>query len=68
VIGDSYAALCRDFVLSSYQELKKANRHFPILVREASNAEAAMTARYGEHSKAAAALNVVHVLCGTSNV
>ena len=34
-------------MLANYQELKKANRHFPILVREASSAEAALTARYG---------------------
>lgn len=36
----------RDFVLSSYQELKKANPKLPILVRESSQAEAKLTARY----------------------
>ncbi|KAK9907539.1 hypothetical protein WJX75_005564 [Coccomyxa subellipsoidea] len=36
----------RDFVLSAYQELKKANPKFPILVRESSNAEARLLARY----------------------
>ena len=36
----------RDFVMSSYQELKKANPKFPILVRESSNAEARLLARY----------------------
>eukprot|EP00887_Chlorella_sp_A99_P005690 scaffold1.g5690.t1 len=36
----------RDFVLSSYQELKKANPLFPILVREASGVEAKLIARY----------------------
>ena len=36
----------RDFVLSSYQELKKANPNLPILVRESMQAEAKLTARY----------------------
>lgn len=36
----------RDFVLSSYQELKKTNPKFPILVRESSSAEARLLARY----------------------
>lgn len=36
----------RDFVLSSYQELKKANPKLPILVRESMQAEAKLTARY----------------------
>ncbi|KAL0035912.1 hypothetical protein WJX77_007660 [Trebouxia sp. C0004] len=36
----------RDFVLSQYQHLKKANPKFPILVRECSGAEAKLTARY----------------------
>ena len=36
----------RDFVLSSYQELKKANPKLPILVRESEKAEAKLTARY----------------------
>lgn len=39
---------CRDFVLAHYAELKKANPHFPILVREASGVEAKLIARYGE--------------------
>ena len=38
----------RDFVLSSYAELKKANPAFPILVRECSGVEARLVARYGE--------------------
>ena len=38
---------CRDFVMSSYQELKKANPTFPILIRECSGIEAKMVARYG---------------------
>lgn len=41
------ATVCRDFVLSSYQELKKANPTFPILVRECSGVEAKLVARYG---------------------
>jgi NADH dehydrogenase (ubiquinone) 1 alpha subcomplex subunit 2 len=43
----------RDFVISSYAELKKANPDFPILVRECSGTEAKLTARYDfnvEHS------------------
>lgn len=36
-----------DFVLSSYAELKKANPDLPILVREASGAEAKLIARFG---------------------
>ena len=39
---------CRDFLLSSYAELKKANPDFPILVREATGAEAKLVARYGK--------------------
>ena len=39
---------CRDFVLSQYQHLKKANPKFPILIRECSGAEARLIARYGE--------------------
>ena len=35
-------------MLSSYQELKKANPTFPILVRECSGVEAKLIARYGE--------------------
>ncbi|KAK9820457.1 hypothetical protein WJX72_010571 [[Myrmecia] bisecta] len=36
----------RDFVLGSYQELKKANPKFPILVRECSGVKARLIARY----------------------
>lgn len=36
----------RDFVLSAYQDLKKSNPKFPILVRECSGAEAKLIARY----------------------
>jgi NADH dehydrogenase (ubiquinone) 1 alpha subcomplex subunit 2 len=38
---------CRDFVLGSYAELKKANPDTPILVRECSGTEAKLTARFG---------------------
>ena len=38
----------RDFVRSSYQELKKANPKFPILVRECSGVQARLIARYGK--------------------
>ena len=41
-------AVYRDFVLSQYQHLKKANPKFPILIRECSGAEARLIARYGE--------------------
>jgi hypothetical protein len=41
------AAPRRDFVLSGYQELKKANPTFPILVRECGGVEAKLVARYG---------------------
>lgn len=40
----------RDFVLSSYRELKKANPKFPILVRECSGVQARLIARYGKGS------------------
>ncbi|KAK9811970.1 hypothetical protein WJX73_004197 [Symbiochloris irregularis] len=36
----------REFVLGSYQELKKANPNFPILVRECVGAPARLVARY----------------------
>ncbi|GLC40564.1 hypothetical protein PLESTB_000044400 [Pleodorina starrii] len=36
----------REFVVSNYAEMKKANPHFPILVRECAGAEAKLTARY----------------------
>jgi len=45
------AGHCRDFVVSSYAELKKANPQLPILIREAQGAEAKLTARYGEWLK-----------------
>ena len=41
--------MCRDFVLTQYQHLKKANPKFPILIRECSGVEARLTARYGEN-------------------
>ena len=40
--------LCRDFVMSTYQELKKANPRLPILVRECEGAAAKLIARYGK--------------------
>lgn len=40
------SAGARDFVMSSYAELKKANPTFPILVRECSGVEAKLVARY----------------------
>ena len=40
--------LCRDFVLSHYHELKKANPKFPILIRECGGVQAQLVARYGE--------------------
>ena len=45
--GAHSAAPRRDFVLSGYQELKKANPTFPILVRECGGVEAKLVARYG---------------------
>ena len=38
---------CRDFVLSSYQQLKAANPKLPILIREAKDTQARLVARYG---------------------
>ena len=38
----------REFVMTMYQELKKLNPAFPILVRECSGIQARMTARYSE--------------------
>ena len=46
LIRASWMQGARDFVMSSYQELKKTNPRFPILVRESSNAEARLLARY----------------------
>jgi hypothetical protein len=34
--------------MSSYQELKKANPTFPILIRECAGVEAKLIARYGK--------------------
>ena len=39
---------CRDFVMSTYRELKQANPKFPILVREAESAQAKLIARFGK--------------------
>ncbi|KAG2453824.1 hypothetical protein HYH02_002031 [Chlamydomonas schloesseri] len=36
----------RDFVVANYAEMKKANPHFPILIRECTGTEATLTARY----------------------
>ncbi|GIL79908.1 hypothetical protein Vretimale_12530 [Volvox reticuliferus] len=36
----------REFVVSNYAEMKKANPHFPILVRECAGTDAKLTARY----------------------
>ena len=41
---------CRDFVLSSYQQLKAANPKLPILIREAKDTQARLVARYGVHA------------------
>jgi len=41
------SAGARDFVLSTYQALKKANPEFPILVRESARAQPRLVARYG---------------------
>jgi len=48
IISMLYIKFCRDFIMSSYQELKKANPTFPILIRECAGAEAKLIARYGE--------------------
>jgi hypothetical protein len=37
--------------MSSYQELKKANPTFPILIRECAGVEAKLIARYGKKKK-----------------
>jgi NADH dehydrogenase (ubiquinone) 1 alpha subcomplex subunit 2 len=42
------AVRCREFLLSNYAEIKKANPGFPVLVREAAGTEAKLIARYGE--------------------
>eukprot|EP00199_Chlamydomonas_sp_CCMP681_P004717 CAMPEP_0119110184 /NCGR_PEP_ID=MMETSP1180-20130426/27528_1 /TAXON_ID=3052 ORGANISM="Chlamydomonas cf sp, Strain CCMP681" /NCGR_SAMPLE_ID=MMETSP1180 /ASSEMBLY_ACC=CAM_ASM_000741 /LENGTH=110 /DNA_ID=CAMNT_0007096373 /DNA_START=16 /DNA_END=349 /DNA_ORIENTATION=+ len=36
----------REFLLSNYSSIKKANPDFPLLVREAAGAEAQLVARY----------------------
>lgn len=46
-LSGSMQTACRDFVLTQYQHLKKANPKFPILIRECSGAEARLIARYG---------------------
>lgn len=38
----------RQFVMSTYKDLKTANPTFPILVREAENVKARLIARYGK--------------------
>ncbi|KAF5835035.1 NADH:ubiquinone oxidoreductase 11 kDa subunit [Dunaliella salina] len=38
----------RDFLMSNYAEMKKANPYFPILVRESAGAEAKLIARYDQ--------------------
>ncbi|PNH08091.1 NADH dehydrogenase [ubiquinone] 1 alpha subcomplex subunit 2 [Tetrabaena socialis] len=43
----------REFVVANYAEMKRANPHFPILIRECAGAEAKLTARYGEAAAAA---------------
>jgi NADH dehydrogenase (ubiquinone) 1 alpha subcomplex subunit 2 len=40
------SAGARDFVLSTYAQLKAANPAFPILIREASGVQARLVARY----------------------
>lgn len=65
---------CRDFVMSTYRELKQANPKFPILVREAETAQAKLIARFGEtahpkrHCRAACCMHVfLHArISGTS--
>ena len=40
-------SLNRDFVMSTYQELKKANPRLPILIRECEGVTPKLIARYG---------------------
>lgn len=40
------SAGAKEFVIAQYAELKKANPHFPILIRDCPGAEAKLTARY----------------------
>jgi hypothetical protein len=42
-----YIFLSREFIAKNYVSLKQANPNFPILIREASGAEARFFARYG---------------------
>lgn len=58
--------LCRDFVLSHYHELKKANPKFPILIRECGGVQAQLVARYGELVRFCSMLAVVPQTPGTS--
>jgi hypothetical protein len=44
----THIVLSRDFILRNYAEMKKANPHFPILIREADTAQAKLTARFGK--------------------
>ncbi|XP_006891284.1 PREDICTED: NADH dehydrogenase [ubiquinone] 1 alpha subcomplex subunit 2 [Elephantulus edwardii] len=39
----------RDFIEKKYVELKKANPDLPILIRECSDVQPKLWARYGEH-------------------
>lgn len=39
---------CRDFIEKRYVELKKANPDLPILIRECSDVQPKLWARYGE--------------------
>mmetsp|Transcript_22892 Transcript_22892/g.68039 ORF Transcript_22892/g.68039 Transcript_22892/m.68039 type:complete len:101 (-) Transcript_22892:120-422(-) len=41
------SAGAREFLLSNYAEIKKANPGFPLLVRECAGTEAKLIARYG---------------------
>ena len=49
-------------MLSGYQELKKANPTFPILVRECGGVEAKLVARYGAPASSPAARLVAKLL------
>lgn len=50
-------------MFASYQELKKANPNFPLLVREAEGAKATLVARYGAvHAIYSAAHTTRHTL------
>ena len=49
VVVGRHQEVCRDFVMSMYQELKKANPKLPILVRECEGVTPKLIARYGAH-------------------